>query len=330
MVLEERIAVSSEDEAKEIVRYLKKENIPARIFTEPRMNVALILAGQHEDLRSFLTACQEKHLERGVSRDDGEENPVDFDPSVWKDTLVTLDSERMAITRILDEHKPGDLIGTNVYQTIFQNTRPDVECSTEEFARELATVRTLISNRLCEITQQGFVLTHAAEPGDVTLYIPYDYPFPPEEEVSDRFHITCIRHFRGEISYVVQTGPEILFLDDVEAFVMFLSDNGVDPRSLLSLTERCMSRLRITQELISQLFEAEQSSLDDIRLLFADEIATKDGQGHVQDRFGLSPFYVDSLVADLRKLGMVKGKDTKLRPGNPSGNTPKSGRKKGK
>ncbi len=50
MVLEERIAVSSEDAAKEIVRYLKKENIPARIFTEPRMNVALILAGQHEDL----------------------------------------------------------------------------------------------------------------------------------------------------------------------------------------------------------------------------------------------------------------------------------------
>ncbi|MDD1727867.1 MAG: hypothetical protein LUQ50_02210, partial [Methanospirillum sp.] len=129
---------------------------------------------------------------------------------------------------------------------------------------------------------------------------------------------------------VVQTGPEILFLDDVEAFIMFLSDNGVDPRSLLSLTERCMSRLRITQELISQLFEAEQSSLDDLRLLFADEIATKDGQGHVQDRFGLSPVYVDGLVADLRKLGMVKGKDTKLRPGDPSGNNKKSGRNKGK
>jgi|GEM_PF-3372586 len=318
MVLEERIPVESEAEAREIVRYLKKEGIPARILTKPQLTVALILAGRYEDLKSFLTACQEKHQLRGVGSNDSDEYPGDFDPSVWKKTLEALDAEQIAVTQSLKEHHPGDIIGTTVFQTIFLKTQPENECSSEEFARELATVRTLISNHLCEITQQGFVLTNVAEPEDVTLYIPYEYPFPPEEEVSERYHITCIRHFRGEMRHVVQTGHEILFLEDIEAFIMFLSDNGVDPQSLLKITEGCMSRLRITQELISQLFDAGESSLEDLRLLFVDEIAAQEGQGHVQDRFGLSPEYVDNLVADMRKLGLVKGKDTRLRPSDPS------------
>ncbi len=318
MVLEERIPVESEAEAREIVRYLKKEGIPARILKEPQLNVALILAGRYEDLKLFLTACQEKHQQRGVGSEDSDEYPVDFDPAVWKKTLEVLDAEQLAVSQILQEHSPGDIIGTTVFQTVFLKTKPEHEFTPEEFARDLATVRTLISNHLCEITQQGFVLTNAAEPGDVTLYIPYEYPFPPEEEVSERYRITCIRHFRGEMRYVVQTGPEIIFLDDIEAFIMFISENGVDPQSLMRITERCMSRLRITQELISQLFDAGESSLEDLRLLFVDEIATQDGQGHVQDRFGLSPEYVDRLVADMKKLGLVKGKDSRLRPSDPS------------
>jgi hypothetical protein len=318
MVLEERIPVESEDVAKEIVRYLKKEGIPARITTEPRMTVALILAGRYEDLKAFLTVCQEKHQEHGAGGEDTDVYPKEFDSSVWKNTLEALHIEQHAVSQILDEHKPGDIIGTHIFQSVFLKTKPENDCTPEKFARELATVRTLISNHLCEITQQGFVLTTVPGPGSVTLYIPFDYPFPPEEEVCDRYHVTCIRHFRGEMDHVVLIGPEILLLEDIEAFIMFLSENGVDPRSLLSITERCMSRLRITQELIDQLFDAGESSLEDLRLLFVDEIATQDGQGHVQDRFGLSPEYVDSLLKDMRKLDLVKGKDSRIKPGKPS------------
>ncbi|WP_409199185.1 hypothetical protein [Methanospirillum lacunae] len=309
--------MESEDVAKEIVRYLKKEGIPARITTEPRMTVALILAGRHEDLKAFLTACQEKHQEHGTGGEDTDRYPKEFDSSVWNNTLEDLHIEQHAVSQILDEHKPGDIIGSHIFQSVFLKTKSENDCTPEEFARELATVRTLISNRLCEITQQGFVLISVPDPGSVTLYIPFDYPFPPEKEVCDRYHITCIRHFRGEMDHVVLIGPEILLLEDIEAFVMFLSENGVTPRSLISITERCMSRLRITQELIDQLFDAGESSLEDLRLHFVDEIATQDGQGYVQDRFGLSPEYVDSLVKDMRKLGLIKGKDSRIRPGNP-------------
>lgn len=318
MVLEERIPAESENVAKKIVRYLKNEGIPARITTEPRMTVALILAGRYEDLKAFLTVCEEKHLERGAGGEDADEYPKEFDSSVWKNTREALDIEHHAVTHILDEHRPGDIIGSHIFQSVFLKTRSEKDSTREEFARELATVRTLISNHLCEITQQGFVLTTVPEPDSVTLYIPFDYPFPPEEEVCDRYHVTCIRHFRGEMDHVVLIGPEILLLEDIEAFLMFLSENGVDPRSLISIAERCMSRLRITQELIDQLFDAKESSLDDLRLLFVDEIAAQDGQGHVQDRFGLSPEYVDSLVKDMKKLGLIKGKDSRIRPGNPS------------
>lgn len=327
MVLEERIPADSEGVAKEIVRYLKKEGIPARITTEPRMTVALILAGRYEDLKTFLTVCEEKHLKRGAGGEDVDEYPKEFDSSVWKNTFEALHIEQQAVSKILNEHNPGDIIGSHIFQSVFLKTKSENDCIPEEFARELATVRTLISNHLCEITQQGFVLTKVPEPSSVTLYIPFNYPFPPEEEVCDRYHVTCIRHFRGEMDHVVLIGPEILLLEDIETFVMFLSENGVDPRSLINITERCMSRLRITQELINQLFEAKESSLEDLRLLFVDEIATQDGQGHVQDRFGLSPEYVDSLVKDMKKLGLIKGKDSRIRPGNPLKLKPSSRRK---
>lgn len=327
MVLEERIPAHSESAAKEIVRYLKRENVPARIIIEPRTSVALILSGKYDALFSFLTACQEKHL-RDQTGETYNEEPGEYNPAVWKSALDTLEAERRSISRIMEENNPGDLIAKTVHQVIFLKNLPESEYSSEEFAQELATVRTLISNTLCEITPEGFVLTKTVDPVDITLYIPYDYPFPPEQDVGDQYNITCIRHFRGEVGYVVQTGPEILFLDDIEAFVMFLSDNGVDSRSLMKITERCMSRLRITQEVINQVFDAGDTSLEDLRILFVDEIAATEGQGYVQDRFGLSPDYIDTLVADLRKLGMIKGRDDRLRPGNPSVNhTGKKGKK---
>lgn len=318
MVLEERITVSSEEVAKDIVRYLKKENISARILTQPRMTVALILAGHYADLHSFLSECQERH--QGTNYDSGsEDSPPDYNPAAWKTALLTLNAERDSVARIMQEHTPGDVIAASVYQVVFLKTDPDIPLSPELFGQELATVRTLISNKLCEITQEGFVLIKLSDPDKVLLYVPYEFPFPPEQDVCDRFQITCIRHFRGEIEYVVHIGPDILFLEDIEAFVMFLSSLGIVDRSLLTITERCMTRLRISQEVISQLFEAGEASREDLRILFVDEIATQDGQGHVQDRFGLSPAFVDELIADLRRLNMIKGKDSRLRPGNPAG-----------
>jgi len=116
MVLEERISVESDAAAIEVVRYLKKEGTPAHILSEPRMTVALILAGRYEVLQSFLLTCQEKHEMSGSGNGGSDECSVDFDPKVWKNSLKNLDAERLAVCTIFKECPPGDIIGSRVYQ----------------------------------------------------------------------------------------------------------------------------------------------------------------------------------------------------------------------
>lgn len=312
MILDERIPADNENIAREIVQYLKKEGVSSRITTEPRLSVALILSGKYENLGNFIRNRMENdHLEEEA----GEGDPGG-DEEFWNNCLATLEGERSSIIQILDEQKAGDIIGKTVHRVIFLKEQSDEGYDPEEFTRELATIRTLMSNKVCEITSQGFVLTKSVHPDDITLYVAYDSPFPPEQEICDQFGITCIRHFRGDVKYIVHTGPEIIFIEDFEAFMSALAGAGVEIQSMMVLAQRYMAKLRITQEVISQIFEAESISLDDLRILFVDEIASEEGEGHLQDRFGLSPEYIDALVSDLRKLNLIKGKDSRLRPVN--------------
>lgn len=312
MILEERIPADNEGAAREIIQFLKKEGISARIVTEPRLSVALILSGQYKNLRDFII----NRLENDRQENESEECDPGGDNAFWKNCQTILESEHASIMTILAEHKPGDLIGETVHQVIFLKEEIETGYDPEVFSRELATIRTLMSNKVCEITSEGFVLTKQVKPEDITLYVTYDSPFPPEQEICDQYSITCIRHFRGDVKHVVHTGPEIIFIENFEAFMSALAGAGVDVQSMMIIAQRFMAKLRITQEVISQTFEAESISLDDLRILFVDEIASEEGEGHLQDRFGLSPEYVDALVADLRKLNLIKGKNSKLKPVN--------------
>ena len=318
MVLEERIPVQHEAAAKDIVQYLKKSGISARIVPEPRMSFALILSGRYKDLLSYLENMRDGtlHEEGNGERIKGDDD-VSVDENyrgIWDAALGYLDAEHRAIADVMEIHKPGDIIGEQVYRFIFLKVEDDSTCSPEDLTRELAMVRTLISNKVLEITEQGFVLTRIIHPDDITIYVPYEYPFPPDQEVCDRFHLICIRHIRGDIRYVVQTGPEIIFLDDAEAFLSYLSGVGVEMQTIMAIMERFMGKIRISQEIISQLFERGEVSRDDLRTLFIEGISSQEGEGHLQDRFGLSPEFIDGVVADMRKINLIKGKDAKLKP----------------
>ena len=327
MVLEERIPVDNEGVAKEVVQYLKKEGVTARITTEQRMSVALILSGKYENLRNFIKNRQEKS-NQGSEDQDHEVGGSDTnnETGILNKCLAYLEAERESIIRLLDEHKPGDLIGVNVHRIIFLKEMAEQGYDPDAFAQELATIRTLMSNKVCEISEGGFILTKPVNQEEIILYVTYDFPFPPEQDVCNEFQITCIRHFRGDIRYVVHTGPEIIHLKDFEAFLSELSKAGVDLRSMMNITRRFMSKLRITQEVINQVFNAEEISQDDLRLLFVDEIVSHEGDGPLQDRFGLSPEFIDALVSDMRKLNLIKGKDARLKPVNLS--EKKSGKKR--
>jgi hypothetical protein len=312
MILEERIPADNEIAAKEVVQYLKKEGISARIVTEPRLSVALILSGNYENLGNFIRNRHENDRKENETRecDPGGDN------TFWENCHRILEEERASVVRILSGHKTGDMIGEIVHRVIFLKEQAEEGYDPEVFSRELSTIRTLMSNKVCEITAEGFVLSQEVSADEITLFVGYDSPFPPEQEVCDQFSITCIRHFRGDVTYVVQTGPEIILIEDFESFMSALAGAGVDVQSLMSLAQRFMAKLRITQEIISSVFEAESISLDELRILFVDEIAPGEGEGHLQDRFGLSPEYIDALVSDLRKLNLIKGKDSRLKPVN--------------
>ncbi len=318
MVLEERIPVQHETAAKDIIQYLKRSGISARIVNESQMSIALILSGRYEDLLLYLEDMRDRIISEnrhGDEEDDGDDTFLDSNNhDVWEAALKYLNEEHCAIADVMEKYKPGDIIGKHVYQFIFLKGGAQSSCTPEELTQELGMVRTLISNKVLDITEQGFVLTRIIHPNDITVYIPYEYHIPPDQDTCDQYHIVCIRHIRGDIRYVVQTGPEIIFLDDVEAFLSYLSGMEVELPALMTLAERFMSKLRITQEIISQLFEGGEVSLDDLRLLFIEEIASQEGEGYLQDRFGLSPEFIDSLVADMRKINLIKGKDSKLKP----------------
>jgi hypothetical protein len=316
MVLEERIEVPDEETAKDIVQYLKKSGISSRIITEPTLETPLILSGLYRDLVSYLEGMRDGTIpeENDDEKDEDEEASLrNANKDLWEEMLSALGIEYRALASVLEMCKPGDIIGENAYRILLQENGTGSSCTPDELACEMATIRTLSANRVLEIKEQGFVLTRTVHQDEIPLYISYAYPIPPEEDVCNRYRITCIRQIKGIIRYFVQTGPDIIFLEDPDTFLSYLSGQGVDMQVVLRITERLVAKLIIVHEFISTLSECGDISLDNLRTSFLQAIVAEEGGGHLQDRFGLSPGFVDRLVGEMRKLNLVKGKDAKMK-----------------
>jgi hypothetical protein len=317
MVLEERFPVGSENTAKDVVQYLKKEGVSARVVSEPSPSIALILSGKYSDLKQYLKEHKDSiNVSDKICEEYQHTSSEDTESERWEELLSTLDSDYEQIKQIMDENNPGDFIAERIHRQIFHHE--DSKYPTEEYLQELSRVRILISNHFCEITEKGFVLTKKCDPEEVVFYLPFDISFPPSEEICETYHIICIRNIKADMQYSVLTGPDILFLDDIESFISYLSGQDVSLYEITDLAERILTKINITQEVIDWLIELGDATIDEIKIYFIEEVIARDGEGFIQTRFNISPVFIEGLIADLRKLNIIKGKDSRLRLVNPA------------
>jgi hypothetical protein len=177
-----------------------------------------------------------------------------------------------------------------------------------------------MSNKLCELTDNGFTLTKNVQPEEITLYINYSHPLPPDIETCEQYTIRCIRHIKGDLQFFVQTGPDIIFIEDIEDFLTYLVDKSVPLYDVMRIAERLTSKMSVIQEFLDKIFVSGEASLDYLRLLFVEDVASRDEEGFIQDRFGLTPAFIDELTSDLRKVKVIKGKDSHLKIIDPARN----------
>ncbi len=172
---------------------------------------------------------------------------------------------------------------------------------------------TLFSNDCLEKKDDDLVLKQSLNPDDITLFFPggfFDF-----DDITDLEGLQIENTISDEISYAVTIGPEFFMLDDINDITDFISDEGLDceERDVLELKYRLANRDMIVNNIIEILKENGKMSREEIISAIKDISLSLQEEGGISIRFQLSYTFVGAIVEDLKKLGILKGKDVKLK-----------------
>ncbi|HWQ67072.1 MAG TPA: hypothetical protein VN372_09390 [Methanospirillum sp.] len=317
MVLEEKLIVSSHEEAKDIVQYLKSLHISSRIISEPVLKTQLTIAGTYAAIKGFLAEYPNHLREQYVTATEEERALIDFespDDEIWTRLPGTLDSYHSGATELLDGVLTGDFVCSNLYNILNGKDLPGPDADLARIERDLEIFRIFNLNEIVEVSTSGIKLVKSVSADDITYYIPYNLKFSPGEEICEKYQITTVRSFTGKMTYAVIMGAEALLHPDHTALFYELAQRGIDTAAMFEHMDHHINKTRVLSDIINTVMEGEVS-LEVLKESFFDDPSVCVGEGILQNRSDYSPEFIEEVVADLRKIDVIRGKDQRLKPG---------------
>ena len=303
MVLEEEIYFSSQDTAKEFVKLLKGAGVSSQMRQKATLDIRLMLTGTYTNLMPMLESL--------IS--DGENTEEEIE--LFTLTRDHLTSERDLIASSLEKYQIGEKIGSGVMDLITGDRTiegDEGEDVLEEIIEEIYLTRLLHLNDLLEMTESGLVLSKKINADECTLSIFADeIPMIPDEthaKYQGKSTITA----GDDVEWQVTVGTEFVFLEDLTEIGEFLEENEISEEEGASFFPRIQIKHMLVAEILEMIKDEGKATREEIITEFADrDIETKDDDAAVS--LHLSPFFIDSVIDDLKKAGVLKGKDQKLR-----------------
>ena len=112
--------------------------------------------------------------------------------------------------------------------------------------------------------------------------------------------------------WMVTIGSELVFLEDLTPVEEFLEEFEIPEEEGAIFFPKIQMKQLIVSKILAMIREGGKASREDIIEEFAEQdIETKEGGSLIS--LNLSKSYINAILDDLKKAGILKGKDQKLR-----------------
>ena len=303
MVLEEEFYFSTQDIAREFVKLMKDLEISTQIRQKAHLDIRLMLSGTYTNLIAMLD-------EISVDEEASEE-----EIEIYTETREHLTAQHDLLARTFEKYQIGDRIGSSLIDIATGDRTlqgDENEDALEEIIEEIFLTRLLHLNSLLDTQETGFVLVKTIDPDQATLTIFADEIPEIESEILEKYQIQSTITAGDDEEWQVSIGAELVFIEDFEKIEEFFEDYEIGDEESTDFFTRIHIKQILVSEILGMIREGGKGSRDEIIDEFSDrDIETKEEGSNVA--LHLNRYYIDAVLDDLKKIGILKGKDQKLR-----------------
>lgn len=304
MTLEEKITFYSREDAVLFQKYLKEKDCSARISVEHDFSGTPYFEGT---ISAFLTL-----IDAVTAREE------DAELSEIKEDLL---SREKTLAEFFSSHKVGDILTDSTpsqllaqLESINADGNDDLQKqATEKFVNSLMILGTLEDNELLQVSGETpeYTLAGTKEPSEMRVMYAYTDVSGVTEEDLKSTGITSHIRTSSTTGYVVTTGSEIILVSDMDDLNEFLDHLDVDDDE----AARFIDAIFFKQALIAKIHDLVAGGITTEAALLAAFDAPAFPLAGTEDSisFDISAEYLSGVLGDLRKQGVLKGRDGKIK-----------------
>jgi len=317
MVLEEELEFSNQEDAQEFMKYIRTLGCNPKLSVQNRLVHEPTFRGPIQALISLVSEEVEK-----ISEDPEQEEVKEAFLALSRN----IERRMQDLAAFLAQYSVGDVVPVFPDEELMAKFVADIIAPGEEKAfsqedrdRILAAVGTnsiLEENNLFEDTPEGRRLVRTIDPGEAYIIVP-EYPLCGiDDAILREKGVTVAFNVIGERGYLVSTGPEIVLVDDISTLYERLTDTDVDEETAAAVQSNLLFKRLIVDRIMAALDEQGKMKREDLLDVAGAFDAQISDEG---DRvsFLLDDEILDDILGDLRKVGLISGKDAKIKAAKP-------------
>jgi len=303
MVLEEEVYFSTHDLARDFAKLMKELGVSTQIRQKAPLDIRLMLSGSCANLGAMLD-----EIAAGEDLDERERD-------ICREIQKNLTNQRNLLASSFEKYQIGDRVGSSLLDIATGDRTvngDESEETLESIIEEIYLTRLLHLNDLLEIRETGITLAKKIEPEQAILSIFADEVPSIQGEILKKYEINSTITAGDDEEWLVTVGPEIIFLEDLSRMEDFFEENEMDEEDSVALFTRIDIKQILVSEILSMIRKQGNASRDEIIEEFSErDVETKGEESNIA--LHLSRTYIDGVLDDLKKTGILKGKDQKLR-----------------
>ncbi|MBE6515980.1 MAG: hypothetical protein E7Z71_04725 [Methanocorpusculum parvum] len=306
MTLEEKITFYSHEAAVDFQKFLREKECGSRIVVEHSFSGEPYFEG---------TISQFMNLIDLLAKKDEEENEVDEDLIHMKNDLI---ERKETLEEFLEGHKEGDLLSDSTpsqmlaqLQTI-DATGDDAikKDAADKFVSSLMVLATLEDNGLLEEEGENYRLKEIKAADEMTVMYAYnDFPAVTQDDLAECGIASHVRT-SSTTDYVITVGTEVLFVNTDE-IADFLDHVDVDEEEAAKFVDAVFFKQAFIGKIHELVAEGNASEEALLEALGAPSFPLEGTNDVIS--FDITADYLKAVVNDLRKLGILSGKDGKIK-----------------
>lgn len=303
MTLEEKITFYSREDASAFQKYLREKGCPSRISVEHNFSGTPYFEGS---IASFLQL---------IDKINAREEDTDLD-DLKKDLLV----REKSLTEFFASHKAGDILSdATPSQLLAQVESIDAmgdeiqKQATEKFVNLLMILGTLEDNNLLKNSEEkdSYTLLGTKTAKELRVMYAYtDFNGVTEEDLKNSGITTHIRTSSTTES-ILNTGAELLFASDLDDMADVLDQMDVDDDEAGRFIDAIFFKQVLIAKIKELVISGKQSEADLLTALDAPSFPLEETNDVIS--FDISPEYLSGVISDLKKQGVLSGKDGKIK-----------------